>query len=79
MKQITQYTDLVCTWYSYSIYLCVIVFSVAGPSHSPDDEIGKSWDILDIMNNVSSVHSCGEHQNQQCGLGAAFDSLTREK
>lgn len=31
------------------------------------------------MNNVSSVHNCAEHQNQQCGLGTAFDSLSREK
>lgn len=39
----------------------------------------EPWDIMDIMNNVTSVHSCAEHRNQQCGLGAAFDSLHRDK
>lgn len=34
---------------------------------------------MDIMNNVTSVHSCGEHLNRKCGIGTAFDSLNREK
>lgn len=53
--------------------------SILGPSHTGDDDINKAWDIMDIMNNVTSVHSCAEHQNKQCGIGTAFDSLSREK
>lgn len=51
----------------------------AGPSQASEDDINKAWDIMDIMNNVTTVHSCGEHQNKQCGIGTAFDSLSREK
>lgn len=47
-----------------------------GTSQSPDEDLDKSWDIKDIMNNV---HTCGEHLDQPCGLGTAFDSLSREK
>ncbi|XP_065160120.1 mitogen-activated protein kinase kinase kinase kinase 5 isoform X3 [Atheta coriaria] len=53
-----------------------------GPSNNIlEDELEtpQQWDIMDIMNNVTTVHSCGEHQNQMCGIGTAFDSLNREK
>ncbi|RZC38645.1 mitogen-activated protein kinase kinase kinase kinase 5, partial [Asbolus verrucosus] len=39
----------------------------------------QSWDVTDIMNNVTTVHNCVEHQNKKCGIGTAFDSLNREK
>ncbi|XP_050315103.1 LOW QUALITY PROTEIN: mitogen-activated protein kinase kinase kinase kinase 5 [Anthonomus grandis grandis] len=38
----------------------------------------RPWNLADIMNNVSSVHHCAEHQNKKWGIGAAFDSLNRE-
>ncbi|XP_044254721.1 mitogen-activated protein kinase kinase kinase kinase 5 isoform X2 [Tribolium madens] len=38
----------------------------------------QSWDVTDIMNNVTTVHNCVEHQNKKCGIGTAFDSLNRE-
>ncbi|XP_017778036.1 PREDICTED: mitogen-activated protein kinase kinase kinase kinase 5 isoform X3 [Nicrophorus vespilloides] len=50
----------------------------AGPSSDIPDESTKAFDIMDIMNNVTSVHKCMEHQNQRCGIGTAFDSLNRE-
>lgn len=34
---------------------------------------------MDIMNNVTTVHSCAEHSNRKCGIGTAFDSLNRDK
>ncbi|CAG9816272.1 unnamed protein product [Phaedon cochleariae] len=43
------------------------------------EEKSQPWDVMDIMNNVTSVHICVEHQNQKCGIGNAFDSLNREK
>ncbi|XP_050517082.1 mitogen-activated protein kinase kinase kinase kinase 5 isoform X10 [Diabrotica virgifera virgifera] len=43
------------------------------------EEKQPQWDLMDIMNNVTSVHNCVEHQNQKCGIGNAFDSLNREK
>lgn len=43
------------------------------------EEKQPQWDLMDIMNNVTSVHNCAEHQNQKCGIGNAFDSLNREK
>ncbi|CAG9856132.1 unnamed protein product [Phyllotreta striolata] len=43
------------------------------------EEKQPQWDLTDIMNNVTSVHNCIEHQNQKCGIGNAFDSLNREK
>lgn len=43
------------------------------------EEKPNSWDLMDIMNNVTSVHNCMDHQNQKYGMGAAFDSLNREK
>lgn len=51
----------------------------AGPSHNLTEDVNKAWDIMDIMNNVTSVHNCAEHKNQKCGIGNAFDSLNREK
>ncbi|XP_074028055.1 MAP4K3-like protein hppy isoform X2 [Leptinotarsa decemlineata] len=42
------------------------------------EDTTQPWDLMDIMNNVTSVHNCVEHQNQKCGIGAAFDSLNRE-
>ncbi|XP_072399001.1 mitogen-activated protein kinase kinase kinase kinase 5 isoform X5 [Diabrotica undecimpunctata] len=42
------------------------------------EEKQPQWDLMDIMNNVTSVHNCVEHQNQKCGIGNAFDSLNRE-
>ncbi|XP_068897336.1 mitogen-activated protein kinase kinase kinase kinase 5 isoform X6 [Tenebrio molitor] len=39
----------------------------------------QPWDVTDIMNNVTTVHNCVEHQNKKCGIGTAFDSLNREK
>lgn len=50
-----------------------------GPSNNPMDDEIKPWDIMDIMNNVTTVHNCVEHKNQRCGIGTAFDSLNREK
>lgn len=52
---------------------------VQGPSHNLTEDVNKAWDIMDIMNNVTSVHNCAEHKNQKCGIGNAFDSLNREK
>lgn len=43
------------------------------------EEKSNPWDMMDIMNNVTSVHNCMDHQNQKYGMGAAFDSLNREK
>lgn len=43
------------------------------------EEKPNSWDLMDIMNNVTSVHNCMDHQNQKYGMGTAFDSLNREK
>lgn len=54
-------------------------FMISGPSNDNADDVNKAWDIMDIMNNVSSVHNCIEHKNQKCGIGSAFDSLNREK
>lgn len=45
---------------------------------STGDKVAPKWDVTDIMNNVTSVHTCAEHQNKKCGLGVAFDSLNRE-
>ncbi|XP_056632159.1 mitogen-activated protein kinase kinase kinase kinase 5 isoform X3 [Diorhabda sublineata] len=42
------------------------------------EEKQPQWDLMDLMNNVTSVHNCVEHQNQKCGIGNAFDSLNRE-
>lgn len=43
------------------------------------EDASKAWDIMDIMNNVTQVHNCAEHQNKKYGMGNAFDSLNREK
>lgn len=43
------------------------------------EEKPNSWDLMEIMNNVTSVHNCMDHQNQKYGMGTAFDSLNREK
>ncbi|KAI4471406.1 sterile20-like kinase isoform b-related [Holotrichia oblita] len=51
----------------------------AGPSNNGSEDVSKAWDIMDIMNNVTTVHNCVEHQNQKYGIGTAFDSLNREK
>ncbi|XP_031356192.1 mitogen-activated protein kinase kinase kinase kinase 5 isoform X4 [Photinus pyralis] len=50
-----------------------------GPSNDGVGDQSKVWDIMDIMNNVTTVHNCAEHKNQKCGIGNAFDSLNREK
>ncbi|XP_066256375.1 mitogen-activated protein kinase kinase kinase kinase 5 isoform X2 [Euwallacea similis] len=42
------------------------------------EEQNQPWNLTDIMNNVTSVHNCVEHQNKKWGIGAAFDSLNRE-
>ncbi|KAL1516557.1 hypothetical protein ABEB36_000461 [Hypothenemus hampei] len=47
--------------------------------NTADKEENHPWNLTDIMNNVTSVHNCVEHQNQKWGIGAAFDSLGREK
>ncbi|XP_076262755.1 MAP4K3-like protein hppy isoform X3 [Rhynchophorus ferrugineus] len=39
----------------------------------------QPWNLTDVMNNVTSVHNCVEHQNKKWGIGTAFDSLNREK
>lgn len=44
-----------------------------------NEDKSQPWDLMDLMNNVTSVHNCVEHQNKKCGIGAAFDSLNREK
>ncbi|KAL3284790.1 hypothetical protein HHI36_018932 [Cryptolaemus montrouzieri] len=49
------------------------------PRISANGEKPENWDVMDIMNNVTTVHNCVEHQNKKCGLGIAFDSLNREK
>ncbi|XP_030763052.1 mitogen-activated protein kinase kinase kinase kinase 3 isoform X7 [Sitophilus oryzae] len=43
------------------------------------DDPTQPWNLTDVMNNVTSVHNCVEHQNKKWGIGAAFDSLNREK
>lgn len=53
--------------------------SFIGPSSNGSEDVSKAWDIMDIMNNVTTVHNCVEHQNQKYGIGTAFDSLNREK
>lgn len=52
---------------------------ILGPSNNASEDVTKAWDIMDIMNNVTTVHNCAEHKNQKCGIGNAFDSLNREK
>ncbi|KAJ8920015.1 hypothetical protein NQ315_006546 [Exocentrus adspersus] len=47
-------------------------------ANAPAGDKEQPWDLMDIMNNVTSVHNCVEHQNQKCGIGTAFDSLNRE-
>ncbi|XP_060519377.1 mitogen-activated protein kinase kinase kinase kinase 5 isoform X2 [Cylas formicarius] len=42
------------------------------------EEKRRPWDLMDVMNNVTSVHNCIEHQNKKWGIGTAFDSLSRE-
>ncbi|XP_030763046.1 mitogen-activated protein kinase kinase kinase kinase 5 isoform X1 [Sitophilus oryzae] len=42
------------------------------------DDPTQPWNLTDVMNNVTSVHNCVEHQNKKWGIGAAFDSLNRE-
>nr|CAH7723974.1 unnamed protein product [Callosobruchus chinensis] len=49
-----------------------------GPPNIIVEDKTKPWDVMDIMNNVTSVHNCVEHQNKKCGIGAAFDSLNRD-
>ncbi|XP_045475527.1 mitogen-activated protein kinase kinase kinase kinase 3-like isoform X2 [Harmonia axyridis] len=51
----------------------------SGPCISSNGDKPENWDVMDIMNNVTTVHNCVEHQNEKCGLGVAFDSLNREK
>ncbi|KAK9885797.1 hypothetical protein WA026_013666 [Henosepilachna vigintioctopunctata] len=51
----------------------------SGPCIGANGEKPENWDVMDIMNNVTTVHNCVEHQNKKCGLGIAFDSLNREK
>ncbi|CAH1978926.1 unnamed protein product [Acanthoscelides obtectus] len=48
------------------------------PNIIVEDQKTKQWDVMDLMNNVTSVHNCVEHQNKKCGIGAAFDSLNRD-
>lgn len=43
------------------------------------EDPSQPWNLTDIMNNVTSVHNCVEHQNKKWGMGTAFDSLNREK
>ncbi|XP_045462706.1 mitogen-activated protein kinase kinase kinase kinase 3 isoform X2 [Harmonia axyridis] len=50
----------------------------SGPCISSNGDKPENWDVMDIMNNVTTVHNCVEHQNKKCGLGVAFDSLNRE-
>ncbi|KAK0092753.1 hypothetical protein PV326_000675 [Microctonus aethiopoides] len=37
------------------------------------DGINPVWDIMDIMNNVKTVHNCDVHPD--CGIGTAFDDV----
>ncbi|XP_033175719.1 mitogen-activated protein kinase kinase kinase kinase 5 isoform X2 [Bombus impatiens] len=40
---------------------------------SPSVDATPSWDIMDIMNNVKSVHNCDVHPD--CGIGSAFEDV----
>ncbi|XP_043797517.1 mitogen-activated protein kinase kinase kinase kinase 5 isoform X7 [Apis laboriosa] len=40
---------------------------------SPSVDTNPSWDIMDIMNNVKSVHNCDVHPD--CGIGTAFEDV----
>ncbi|XP_063995830.1 mitogen-activated protein kinase kinase kinase kinase 5 isoform X5 [Diachasmimorpha longicaudata] len=42
------------------------------PSSQPDGS-NPVWDIMDIMNNVKTVHNCDVHPD--CGIGTAFDDV----
>ncbi|XP_015111937.1 mitogen-activated protein kinase kinase kinase kinase 5 isoform X4 [Diachasma alloeum] len=42
------------------------------PSSQPDGT-NPVWDIMDIMNNVKTVHNCDVHPD--CGIGTAFDDV----
>ncbi|XP_011299997.1 mitogen-activated protein kinase kinase kinase kinase 5 isoform X6 [Fopius arisanus] len=42
------------------------------PSAQPDGS-NPVWDIMDIMNNVKTVHNCDVHPD--CGIGTAFDDV----
>lgn len=63
----------------HNFFLCNRSLCCLGPSNDNSEDVSNAWDIMDIMNNVSSVHNCVEHKNQKCGIGSAFDSLNREK
>ncbi|XP_034948366.1 mitogen-activated protein kinase kinase kinase kinase 5 isoform X2 [Chelonus insularis] len=39
----------------------------------PIDKDNAVWDIMDIMNNVKTVHNCDVHPD--CGIGTAFDDV----
>ncbi|KAG7206457.1 hypothetical protein KM043_003808 [Ampulex compressa] len=42
-----------------------------GDAVSPSVDTSPAWDIIDIMNNVKSVHNCDVHPD--CGIGTAFE------
>ncbi|XP_044599606.1 mitogen-activated protein kinase kinase kinase kinase 5 isoform X8 [Cotesia glomerata] len=43
----------------------------------PIDGGNPVWDIMDIMNNVKTVHNCDVHPD--CGIGTAFDDVPENK
>ncbi|XP_015594616.1 mitogen-activated protein kinase kinase kinase kinase 5 isoform X4 [Cephus cinctus] len=42
-------------------------------SISPMVDSSPAWDIMDIMNNVKTVHNCDVHPD--CGIGTAFEDV----
>ncbi|XP_033211274.1 mitogen-activated protein kinase kinase kinase kinase 5 isoform X3 [Belonocnema kinseyi] len=42
-------------------------------STSPSVDSSPAWDIMDIMNNVKTVHNCDVHPD--CGIGTAFEDV----
>lgn len=63
------------------IIICCLIGTIdfSEENHDGIDEPAQPWNVTDIMNNVTSVHNCVEHQNKKWGIGTAFDSLNREK
>ncbi|XP_046751988.1 mitogen-activated protein kinase kinase kinase kinase 3 isoform X11 [Diprion similis] len=42
-------------------------------SVAPSVDSNPAWDIIDIMNNVKTVHNCDVHPD--CGIGTAFEDV----
>ncbi|XP_046435082.1 mitogen-activated protein kinase kinase kinase kinase 5 isoform X9 [Neodiprion pinetum] len=46
-------------------------------SVAPSVDSNPAWDIIDIMNNVKTVHNCDVHPD--CGIGTAFEDVPENK